>query len=134
MSSSWEVVYYKIEILRTFRSRLIVLAGFSSISSTAMLFGKTSLNMPPSSLIVVGALAPSAGIFGSLVWPIIQRRMGWTNKRVLVILLVLASLVPAYGCLGFLPIFQHSVKFGGLTTPGEMFVLAVYFVSAILGA
>lgn len=107
--------------------------GFSSISSTAMLFGKTSLNMPPSSLIVVGALAPSAGIFGSLVWPIIQRRMGWTNKRVLVILLVLASLVPAYGCLGFLPIFQHSVKFGGLTTPGEMFVLAVYF-GFILGA
>ena len=50
--------------------------------------------------------------------------------RVLVVLVVKASAIPAYGCLGFLPIFQRSsVKFGGLTTPGEMYVLAVYFVS-----
>lgn len=101
--------------------------GFTSISSTAMLFGKTSLHMPPSALILVGALAPSAGIVGSLLWPIIQRKMGWSNLRVIIILLVLASVIPAYGCLGFLPIFQNGLKFGGLTTWGEMYVLAVYF-------
>ena len=89
--------------------------------------------MPPSSLILIGALTPSAGILGSLVWPMVQRRAGWSNLRVLVVLVAMASAIPAYGCLGFLPVFQRgSVKFGGLTTPAEMYVLAVYFVSRFL--
>lgn len=105
--------------------------GFTTITSTAILFGKTSLNMSPSALILIGALTPSAGILGSLIWPMIQRRAGWSNLRVLVVLVGMASVIPAYGCLGFLPVFQHgTVKFGGLTTPGEMYGLAVYFVSS----
>ncbi|KAI0370733.1 autophagy-type protein 22 [Pilatotrama ljubarskyi] len=104
--------------------------GFTTITSTALLFGKTTLHMPPSSLILIGALTPTAGILGSLIWPIVQRRAGWSNLRVLVVLVVMASAIPAYGCLGFLPVFQKgSVKFGGLTTPAEMYVLAVYFGS-----
>jgi len=47
----------------------------------------------------------------------------------------LTSVIPAYGCLGFLPIFRGdpatvsatALRFGGLTTPAEMYVLAVYF-------
>ena len=106
--------------------------GFTTITSTALLFAKTTLHMPPSSLILIGVLSPTAGILGSLVWPVIQRRMGWSNLRVLVTLVGLASAIPAYACLGFLPLFQRSsVKFGGLTTPGEMYALAVCFVSAI---
>lgn len=102
-------------------------AGFTTITSTAVLFGKTSLNMEPSALILIGVLAPTSGILGSLVWPIIQRKYGWTNLKVLVILVVMASAIPAYGCLGFLGIFQGNAKFGGLTTQGEMYGLAVYF-------
>ncbi|KAI0643345.1 autophagy-type protein 22 [Trametes meyenii] len=104
--------------------------GFTTITSTALLFGKTTLHMPPSSLVLIGALTPTAGILGSLVWPAIQRRAGWSNLRILVVLVAMASAIPAYGCLGFLPVFQKgSVKFGGLTTPAEMYVLAVYFGS-----
>lgn len=104
---------------------LISCAGFTTITSTALLFGKTTLHMSASSLIVVGILTPSSGILGSLVWPILQRRVGWSNLRILVMLVIMASLIPVYGCLGFL--FQGRVRFGGLTTPGEMFGLAVYF-------
>ena len=104
--------------------------GFTTITSTALLFAKTTLHMPASSLILIGALTPSAGIAGSLAWPALQRRIGWSNLKVLVVLVTMASAIPAYGCLGFLSVFQKSnVKFGGLTTPGEMYVLAVYFVS-----
>ncbi|KAJ8091770.1 Autophagy protein 22 [Marasmius tenuissimus] len=101
--------------------------GFTTISSTAILFGKTVLKMEPSALIIIGVITPLSGILGSLVWPKMQRRFEWSNLKILVILLVLASLVPAYGCLGFLKIFQESSHFGGLTTQGEMFGLAVYF-------
>ncbi|KAJ7186951.1 autophagy-type protein 22, partial [Mycena filopes] len=108
--------------------------GFTTITSTAVLFGKTTLHMEPSSLIVIGVLTPLAGILGSLLWPRLQRRFGWSNLRVLITLVVLASAIPAYGCLGFLPVFRRGdVKFGGLTTQGEMFGLALYFGS-IYGA
>ena len=42
------------------------------------------------------------------------------------ILVILTSLVPAYGCLGFLPFFQR-IGFGGLNSPKEIYGLAVYF-------
>ncbi|KIJ40295.1 hypothetical protein M422DRAFT_32337 [Sphaerobolus stellatus SS14] len=106
--------------------------GFATITSTAVLFGKTSLHMAPSQLILVGAITPISGIIGSLAWPILQRRLGWTELRMVKILVALVSLIPLYGCLGFLPVFKNGagnggIPFGGLTTPGEMYGLAVFF-------
>lgn len=96
--------------------------------------------MPASSLILIGVLTPTAGILGSLIWPRVQKYRQWSNRTVLAILVFMASLLPAYGCLGFLPFFKEpsppsgtaivqAARFGGLTTPAEMFVLAVYFGS-----
>ncbi|KAH8829251.1 autophagy-type protein 22 [Flagelloscypha sp. PMI_526] len=106
--------------------------GFTTIVSTAVLFGKTTLHMPASSLIIVGALAPTFGIVGSLTLPVVQRRFKWSNLRALVTLVLIGSLIPAYGCLGFLPFFKTGdggATFGGLTTPAEMYALAVVFGS-----
>ncbi|KIM31048.1 hypothetical protein M408DRAFT_327938 [Serendipita vermifera MAFF 305830] len=101
--------------------------GFTTITSTAVLFAKTTLMLPPKSLIVIGLLTPMAGIAGSLLWPRLQHAFKLSNKAVLIILVLLASLVPAYGCLGFLPILKGRI--GGLTTAGEMYGLAIYFGS-----
>src|ERR1700733_6801355 len=59
--------------------------GFAILTSTTPLFPKTSLHMPPSSLVLIGILAPSAGILGALLWPVLQRRLGLTSLRVLII-------------------------------------------------
>ena len=83
--------------------------------------------MQPSALILVGVLTPTSGILGSLAWPYLQRHFQWSNLKVIVILVLMASAIPAYGCLGFLSVFDKKVRFGGLTTQGEMFGLAVYF-------
>jgi len=83
--------------------------------------------MQPSALILVGVLTPTSGIIGSLVWPVLQRRYKWSNLKVLIILVILASLMPVYGCFGFLPILKGKGRFGGLTTQGELFGLAVFF-------
>ncbi|KAF9524222.1 MFS general substrate transporter [Crepidotus variabilis] len=101
--------------------------GFTTITSTALLFGKTTLRMSASALILVGVLTPLSGILGSLLWPALQRKFKWSSQTILVILVVMASMIPAYGCLGF--VLQGRVKFGGLTTQEEMFALAVYFGS-----
>jgi len=99
--------------------------AFTTITSTAVLFAKTSLKLPPSSLVIVGLLTPTAGVLGSIMWPKIQRALKLSNKAILIILVTLASLVPLYGCLGFLPGLKGRV--GGLVTAGEMYALAVYF-------
>ena len=86
--------------------------------------------MPPSSLILVGVLTPSAGILGALLWPILQRRLSLTSLRVLIILVVAASVIPLYGVIG---LFAPRGAQWGLRVPAEMFVLAVYF-GALYGA
>ena len=40
---------------------------------------------------------------------------------------LLVSCIPKDGCLGSIPFVRHNLPFGGLTTPGEMFGLAIYF-------
>jgi MFS transporter, UMF1 family len=80
--------------------------------------------MPPSSLILVGVLTPSAGILGALLWPILQRRLGLTSLRVLILLIIAASIIPLYGVIGQ---FAPRGARWGLRVPAEMFVLAVYF-------
>ncbi|EPQ53083.1 MFS general substrate transporter [Gloeophyllum trabeum ATCC 11539] len=127
---SWREVKRLRNTFRYLVAWFLLSDGFSTITSTAILFGKTTLHMPASSLILIGIITPFSGILGSLVVPVLQRRYHFTNLRILVTLVVIASAIPAYGCLGFLPVFRDgNVKFGGLTTPGEMFGLAVYFGS-----
>ena len=99
--------------------------------------------MPTSSLVVLGALAPSAGILGAIVWPIAQRRFNLSNLQSMILLVGMILLVPTYGCLGFLRIFRDddnsvllmerrsgeygTMRFGGLTTPEEMYIFTAYF-------
>ncbi|GJJ14170.1 hypothetical protein Clacol_008431 [Clathrus columnatus] len=108
--------------------------GFATISSTAVLFGKTTLNMPSSKLILVGALAPIGGVLGSLTWPLVQRKIGWTDLQMIKLFVSLVSLIPLYGTLGVLDIFKsHKLPFGGLTTPGEMYGLAFVYGPLLVG-
>lgn len=106
--------------------------GFATVTATAILFGKTVLHMSSSQLIPIGIIAPMSGVVGSLAWPIFQRRTGWSDLRMVKLLVSLISLLPLYGCMGFLPIFQErpgqdGVPFGGLTKPGEMYAVAVFY-------
>ena len=104
--------------------------GFAVLTSTTLLFAKTSLNMPPSSLVLIGILAPSAGILGALLWPILQRRLGLTSLQVLIVLITATSIIPLYGVIG---LFAPRGARWGLRVPAEMFVAAAYF-GALYGA
>jgi UMF1 family MFS transporter len=42
--------------------------GFTTITSTAILFRKTVHCMPPSSLILIGIFTPTSGILGEEIW------------------------------------------------------------------
>ncbi|KAH9989262.1 autophagy-related protein 22-like protein [Russula vinacea] len=120
----WENIRRLRNTFRYLAAWFLLSDGFTTLTSTALLFAKTTLHMPPSSLVLVGVLTPSAGILGALLWPIVQRRLSLTSLRVLILLIVAASVIPLYGVIGlFAP---HGARWG-LRVPAEMFVLAVYF-------
>ncbi|KAF8261607.1 hypothetical protein EI94DRAFT_1810005 [Lactarius quietus] len=72
----------------------------TTLTSWTLPFAKTALHMPSSSLILLGVFAPSAGILGAFVWPAVQRRLQLNSLRVLMLLVVAASLFPLYGVIG----------------------------------
>ncbi|CEQ39608.1 SPOSA6832_01144, partial [Sporobolomyces salmonicolor] len=89
--------------------------SFATLTSTAMLFAKTSLNLPTSSLILVAALVPSAGIAGAVLFPQLQKTLlPWSNHSVLILLAALAALVPLWGLVE-------------LKTAGQMYALSIVF-------
>ncbi|KAG2124332.1 autophagy-related protein 22-like protein [Suillus cothurnatus] len=53
--------------------------GFTTITSSAILFGKTTLHMEALSPTLIGAITPFSGIIGSLVSPILQHQFMWSN-------------------------------------------------------
>ena len=112
---------------------LTSLIAFTTIISTEILFAKVELGMSATALILIGVLTPLFGCIGAVAWPRAQKAYGWTSLQTLILLIFLASSVPAYGCLGFLPFFAES-GFGGLTSPGEMYALAIIFGESFHGA
>ena len=80
----------------------------------------------PLLLALIAIVVPFTAIGGGYAWFRFQRRYGWTSKSVLVLNLLLLSLIPLWGCVGF-----FTDEFG-LHTQGEMYVLAVWF-GACLG-
>lgn len=82
--------------------------------------------MPASSIILIGVCTPAFGIAGCFVWSDMQRRNGWSNKTVMILLAACLGIVPIYGCIGLLDVFERA-GFRGLTSPGEVYGLAVFF-------
>ncbi|BGP55708.1 Autophagy protein 22 [Rhodotorula sphaerocarpa] len=77
---------------------------FATITSTAVLFAKTSLNLPTSSLIVISILSPLSGLTGALAVPRLQHsaalaRFGLTTHRTLLLIVVAATIIPLWGLL-----------------------------------
>ncbi|KWU47059.1 autophagy-type protein 22 [Rhodotorula sp. JG-1b] len=77
---------------------------FATITSTAVLFAKTSLNLPTSSLIVTAILSPLSGLIGALAVPRIQHlpsmaRFNLTTHRTLLCLVAFATIIPLWGLL-----------------------------------
>ncbi|GAA6024908.1 hypothetical protein JCM11491_005519 [Sporobolomyces phaffii] len=95
--------------------------SYATLTSTAMLFAKTTLGLATSALIVVAILTPLAGIAGALAFPALQARAsrgGWwfprSNLAVLVLLVALSTLIPLYGLVA-------------LTTARELYLVSVAF-------
>ncbi|KAI8354930.1 autophagy-related protein 22-like protein [Mortierella sp. GBAus27b] len=96
--------------------------GYTSISNVALLFAKTSLHLPQTQLILLSLEVPICALIGTLAFPRVQRVLGYDQKQMVLLLLVMLVMVPLYGTLGLIfPFWPH------LTSAGELFTLAAYF-------
>lgn len=100
--------------------------AYSTITSTAIIFGKTALKMPSSHLILIGIITPATGILGALLIPNLQSRLSYCNGsngglKMFKVLIGLSCLIPLYVC--------SAVVLGttALTREWELFVLAAVF-------
>ncbi|GAA5952390.1 hypothetical protein JCM3765_001958 [Sporobolomyces pararoseus] len=97
--------------------------SFATLTSTAMLFAKTTLNLPTSSLIIVAILTPLSGILGSLLFPFLQSNhylpspLTSSNLSILILLISLSTLIPLWGLISLnssLQLYLLSILFGSL--------------------
>ena len=104
--------------------------GFTTITSTAILFAKTTLGIGAAGLALIGILATTSGILGAILWPrVLTPRLKFLKNsphRTILFILSLSLFIPIYGLLGFLPVFKH-LGFGGLVNKNEIYGLAFAF-------
>ena len=96
--------------------------SFSTVASSAILFGQSTLGAGIPILIGAAALVPLGTGIGIWVFITIQRRWGWTTQKILCIQASLYSLLPLYGIIGF---FAPPNTFG-MTNKYELLLTAFY--------
>ncbi|KAF9986422.1 Autophagy protein 22, partial [Modicella reniformis] len=96
--------------------------GYTSISNVALLFAKTSLQLPQTLLILLSLEVPICALVGTLAFPKLQKALGYDQKQMVLLLLCMLVMVPVYGTLGLIfPFWPH------LSSARELFVVASYF-------
>ncbi|EPS44231.1 hypothetical protein H072_1798 [Dactylellina haptotyla CBS 200.50] len=99
--------------------------GVATIASSAIVFAKTNLGMSPPQLAAIGVIMPISGVIGAFSWPRISNWAGWTVSQTILVCISLFAVIPLYGLLGLLGPVRNAGF--GLTRPGEMYALAVWF-------
>ncbi|KAG6363298.1 hypothetical protein INS49_008395 [Diaporthe citri] len=127
---AWKSLFKTISLARRLLDIMLFLAAWfllsdaiATTSSTAILFAKTTLQMEPWSLGLIGVISTTFGIAGALSWSYISRRFSLKPHQTLLSCVALFELIPLYGLLGYLP-FVRGWGVLGLQQPWEMFPLA----------
>lgn len=130
---SWKSLYRTLRHARRLKDVLLFLAAWfmisdavATVSGTAILFAKTSLEMKPASLALITITATISGIAGAFTWSKLSTLTNLTPKSTILACILLFELIPIYGLLGYIPAIQ---RWGvlGLQQPWEMYPLgAVY--------
>lgn len=96
----------------------------ATISGTAVLFAKTELHMSTIAIALLSITSIGSGIIGAFAWPHIQRHYSLQPKSVLLCCVAGMEIIPLYGLLGYIPLFQR-LGFIGLQQAWEIYPIAV---------
>ncbi|KAL2356256.1 autophagy-related protein 22-2 [Cryomyces antarcticus] len=100
--------------------------GIATVSGTAVLFAKTTLNMKPAALALINVIATLSGVIGAFTWSALSRTVGLRPSQTILACICIFEIIPLYGLLGYIPAIRRA-GVGGLQQPWEMYpVGAVY--------
>lgn len=77
--------------------------------------------MSPPKIILTGILVQLSAVVSSILAPRVQRRLGYSNQKLLLVVVLAGEVIPIYACLGLI------LPWGGLRTEGEIYMTATYF-------
>lgn len=100
--------------------------GIATISGTAILFAKTSLEMKPAALALINIVVTLSGIIGALAWSKLSSMMNLKPIQTIFICICILELIPTYGLLGYLPPVK-ALGFLGLQQSWEMYPLGAIY-------
>lgn len=126
---AWVSLWRTIKLACKLRQVIIFLMAWfllsdsvATVSSTAIMFAKTELQMATVSVACLSILSTLSGMLGAFAWPRISRRFGMKSKHTIVACVVLFETIPIYGLMGYIPIVQRW-GVGGIQQSWEIFPL-----------
>ncbi|KAH7394036.1 autophagy-related protein 22-2 [Phaeosphaeria sp. MPI-PUGE-AT-0046c] len=130
---SWKALARTATHARLLKDVLLFLAAWfllsdsiATVSGTAVLFAKTTLEMPNAMLALINVIATLCGVLGAFTWSRISSLFGLTPVQTILCCIFLFELIPLYGLLGYIPAIQR-LGYLGLQQKWEMYPLgAVY--------
>jgi UMF1 family MFS transporter len=108
-------------------SYLIYADAYGTICTVAIIFGKTSLEMTASECVILATITPVFALIGVFFFHKIQGIFRFSTKTMLLSILVLMALIPAYGAIGL-----ATTKFG-IHHKIELYIVGSYY-GMLLGA
>jgi UMF1 family MFS transporter len=130
---SWKSLWRSVRHARRLKDVLLFLGAWfmisdavATVSGTAILFAKTSLEMQPAELALITVTATLSGILGAFTWSKLTSILHLKPSQTILGCIALFELIPLYGLLGYIPAIR---RWGvlGLQQPWEMYPLgAVY--------
>ncbi|KAL8781104.1 MAG: hypothetical protein Q9213_006162 [Squamulea squamosa] len=129
VSYAWGSLWKTIKRARHLKDIVFFLAAWfllsdaiATVSGTAVLFGKTELEMTPAQLAMINVVVTLLGITGAFTWSRVSQALGLPPNRTIVACISIFELIPLYALLGYIPAVRNLGMFG-LQQPWEMYVL-----------
>ena len=126
---SWTSLGRTVARARQLKDVLLFLAAWfllsdamATVSGTAVLFAKTTLEMEATALALINVLVMISGVLGAFAWRSVERAFGMSPLQTILACLALFALIPIYALLGFIDGFPL-----GLKNPWEMYPLALTY-------
>ncbi|KAI9710518.1 MAG: Autophagy protein 22 [Bogoriella megaspora] len=116
---AWSSLWRTIKRARRLRDVLFFLAGWfllsdgiATISGTAVLFAKTSLDMQPEYLALFVIITTIFGVLGAFSWARISRHFNLSPSHTILACIAMFEIIPVYALLGYIPAIQRLGVFG----------------------
>ncbi|PSN62840.1 MFS general substrate transporter [Corynespora cassiicola Philippines] len=130
---SWKSLGRTVKHARLLKDVLLFLAAWfllsdsiATVSGTAVLFAKTTLEMDYAMLALINVIATVSGVIGAFSWSRISIFLRLRPSQTILACIALFELIPLYGLLGYIPAVRRFGVFG-LQQQWEMYPLgAVY--------